>query len=120
MILLLFIQFCAVLNAQDPVIHNTFNRESFSLNGRWHYIVDPYEAGSYNFACQAFDEMDQAHKDAFFVDYKVRDLRDKIEHDFDKMPTSVVPGDWNSQDDKLFYYEGAPWYKKSFDYPSCP
>ena len=28
----------------------------------------------------------------------------------------MVPGDWNSQDDKLFYYEGTIWYRKVFDY----
>ena len=27
-----------------------------------------------------------------------------------------VPGDWNTQTEKLFYYEGTVWYKKSFDY----
>jgi beta-glucuronidase len=27
-----------------------------------------------------------------------------------------VPGDWNTQREKLFLYEGTVWYKKSFDY----
>ena len=27
-----------------------------------------------------------------------------------------VPGDWNTQKEKLFYYEGTVWYKKSFDF----
>lgn len=27
-----------------------------------------------------------------------------------------MPGDWNTQDDKLFYYEGSLWYRKTFDY----
>ena len=28
----------------------------------------------------------------------------------------TIPGDWNSQDPILFYYEGTVWFKKSFDY----
>ena len=28
----------------------------------------------------------------------------------------TIPGDWNSHDDQLFYYEGTVWFKKSFDY----
>lgn len=27
-----------------------------------------------------------------------------------------MPGDWNSQKEKLFYYEGSVWYYKAFDY----
>jgi beta-glucuronidase len=28
-----------------------------------------------------------------------------------------VPGDWNSQNPKLYYYEGTVWYRKLFDAP---
>ena len=28
----------------------------------------------------------------------------------------MVPGDWNSQDDRLLYYEGTVWYRRKFDY----
>jgi len=31
-----------------------------------------------------------------------------------------VPGDWNTQWDQLFFYEGTIWYKKSFDYQRKP
>jgi beta-glucuronidase len=31
-----------------------------------------------------------------------------------------VPGDWNTQSDQLFFYEGTIWYKKSFDYQRRP
>ncbi len=39
-----------------------------------------------------------------------------VEYDFDRSPTILVPGDWNSQDDRLLYYEGTICYKRSFDY----
>ena len=31
-----------------------------------------------------------------------------------------MPGDWNTQQDQLFFYEGTVWYKKSFDYQRTP
>ena len=34
--------------------------------------------------------------------------------------TLKVPGDWNTQSDQLFFYEGTIWYKKSFDYQRKP
>ena len=38
-----------------------------------------------------------------------------LEYDFEKSPTLSVPGDWNSQDDKLLFYEGPVWYEKKFE-----
>ena len=31
-----------------------------------------------------------------------------------------MPGDWNTQSDRLFFYEGTLWYKKSFTYQRKP
>ena len=41
---------------------------------------------------------------------------DLVEYDFDRSDSIRVPGDWNTQKEKLFYYEGTVWYKKSFSY----
>ena len=27
-----------------------------------------------------------------------------------------MPGDWNSQNERLFYYEGTVWYRRTFDH----
>jgi len=32
----------------------------------------------------------------------------------------LVPRDWNSQAEKLFYYEGTLWYRRRFDGPAVP
>ena len=31
-----------------------------------------------------------------------------------------MPGDWNSQRDSLFFYEGTVWYEKDFQYQRKP
>lgn len=103
--------------AQEDLLVNAYNRNSTSLNGEWNYIVDPYENGYYNYRYEAFDQSDNPDKSAYFLNSKPKDKSDRIEYDFDKEDVLTVPGDWNSQKEKLFFYEGTVWYKKSFDYP---
>ncbi len=104
------------LCGQTPLILNTQNRNTASLNGKWHYIVDPYENGYYNYRYEPFDEMKNPGSGGYYLDQKPRSKSDLVEYSFDNSPTLLVPGDWNTQDEKLFYYEGTIWYKKSFDY----
>jgi beta-glucuronidase len=96
-------------------IQNPHAREITSLNGAWRVIVDPYENGYYNYRRQPFDA---AAKPAggYFLDRKPADKSELIEYDFDSSPNLRVPGDWNSQDERLYYYEGTVWYRRTFDY----
>ncbi|NOQ91233.1 MAG: beta-glucuronidase, partial [Flavobacteriaceae bacterium] len=87
-----------------------------SLNGTWHYIVDPYETGYYNYRYEPYDQLESNNNSAFYNNYHTDNKMELVEYDFDKSPALKVPGDWNSQKEKLFYYEGTIWYKKSFDY----
>ena len=113
--LLFFIISLATI-AQDAVINNAYNRTSFSLNGEWNIIIDPYENGYYNYRYEAFDLTDPPSNNAYFTNTSPADKTDLIEYDFNNSETLMVPGDWNTQKDKLLYYEGSIWYKKSFDY----
>jgi beta-glucuronidase len=98
------------------LLTNTSNRNITSLNGNWNYIVDPYENGYLNFHAQVFDQKDPASTSAYYNNYHAKNKSELVEYDFDKSPTLVVPGDWNTQKENLFYYESTVWYKKSFDY----
>jgi beta-glucuronidase len=91
------------------LIVNVEHRKTVSLNGTWHYIVDPYDNGY-------FDYRHQPRKDGFFENAKPKTPRDLVEYDFDKSDTIQVPGDWNSQKKDLFYYEGTVWYQRAFTY----
>ena len=103
-------------HAQEQIMVNAFNREATVLNGYWNYIVDPYENGFYNYRYEPFENQENPGNGAFFTNAKRKSKSDLVEYDFDKMDSLKVPGDWNSQKEKLFYYEGTIWYKKSFDY----
>lgn len=112
--------FCLSFNLSGQEGHNllinAYNRPSTSLNGNWHYIVDPYENGYYNYRYEPFDQQDNPSPNAYFTNTKAKSPSDLIEYDFDLSDTIQVPGDWNTQKEKLYYYEGTIWYKRSFDY----
>jgi beta-glucuronidase len=111
---IVFLSFCPNLLPQSVIV-NIENRTTLSLNGGWNYIVDPYETGYYEYRYVPFDQNPNPWG-GFFLDKKQKDKSDLIEYSFDESPALQVPGDWNSQDEKLFYYEGSVWYRRIFDY----
>ena len=90
-----------------PAIQNVGAYESLSLNGEWNYIVDVQEEGYYDYRMNPT-------RWGFFVNAKPQKPEDLIEYDFDKSPTMQIPSDWNTKDERLFFYEGTVWFKKSF------
>ena len=77
--------------------HNNYNRAKTSLNGKWHYIVDPYQAGYLHPHLKPFEEVSIDNSNAFYNNYKVKNPSERVEFDFDLSATLFVPGDWNSQ-----------------------
>jgi beta-glucuronidase len=98
----------------EVFLGDVFARQTSSLNGKWHVIVDPYDTGYFDYRLQAYDASAKPGG-GFFLDRQAKDKTDLVEYNFDTSPTLNVPGDWNSQDKKLFYYEGSVWYRTKFD-----
>lgn len=97
----------ALNSIADPALQNPAARQSISLNGQWHTIVDPYENGFYN---HRYEES----KSGYFRNAHQQRPSDLVEYNFSTAPTLQVPGDWNSQRPELFLYEGTVWYQKDF------
>jgi beta-glucuronidase len=93
----------------DPLIQNVYQRQNQRLNGYWNYLVDPLETGYY-------DYRRRPAKDGFFKDVQVDNVKTYKEYDFDLSPKMGIPGDWNTQNDNLFLYEGTLWFKQTFKY----
>lgn len=91
------------------LLTNAENRQKQNLNGQWKIIIDPYETGYYNYRYQP-------RTDGYFENRKPKDKSELVEYDFDRSEELTVPGDWNTQKEKLFLYEGTIWYKKSFQH----
>ena len=98
---------------ETALITNVAGRTTTTLNGPWQTIIDPFEVGYYDYRYQP-------REDGFFMARTPRDKSDLVEYDFDASPRLQVPGDWNSQDERLFFYEGTVWYRKVFDYRLQP
>lgn len=104
-----FLLAMTVAAAAEPepsnLIANLPGRNSVTLNGTWHTIVDPYENGLGG---------------RYFEDRKPINPNELIEYNFATSPTLSVPGDWNSQRESLLFYEGPVWYQRTFSYTKHP
>jgi beta-glucuronidase len=101
------------LAAAAPLLTNVDGRKTQSLNGQWQTIIDPYENGYYDYRREPM-------ANGFFRNEKPADKSARVEYDFDTSQKLFVPGDWNTQRESLFLYEGTVWYKKSFDHVPAP
>ena len=89
----------------DPVLGFIDARDVQSLNGDWQIIVDPMGAGT----------------PGGFMDYTSGIRNDDgmtlVEYDFETSDKVRVPGDFNTQDERLFFYQGWVWYYKKITKP---
>lgn len=100
-ILALFQLFPLLLFAQSAMT-NIEGRQTVSLNGIWNVIIDPFDAGSGDWA-------------AYYKDRKPLGNANFVESAFEGGPQLYVPGDFNSQFPDLNYYESSIWYKRTFN-----
>ena len=109
MLFLLCLLACYVspMKAQQ-VLQNVYDRDITILNGNWEIIVDPFDTGYYDYRLNSTN--------GFFRNLQPKSKSDLVEYDFCKTETLRVPGDWNTQSDRCFCYEGSIWYKKDFNY----
>ena len=99
----------AMAQSSPTLLVDIDHRSTQSLDGDWHYIVDPYGSGLYSFHREL-------KPNGYFQDLdSTKPGTGPIEYDFAKSPTIKVPGDWNTQADRLYYYEGPFWYERKFD-----
>ncbi|MDB5202948.1 MAG: beta-glucuronidase [Ferruginibacter sp.] len=110
----LLLAFAGTAFGQTTLIQNIYGRTNLSLDGRWNYIVDPYELGYYNYRHQPFDQTPSG-KGGFYDDKKPDNKTDLVEYSFDLSQNMNVPGDWNSQSTKLEVYEGTVWFRQKFN-----
>lgn len=110
---IMFLLVTALSSVAQGLIQHPSAREQISLNGRWNYLMDPYENGFYNYRREAFDQT-ASGKGGYYDNLAQDDPFALIEYDFSHAETLHVPGDWNSQKDELKFYEGSIWYHKSF------
>ncbi len=103
----------AAASALSRPLQNIRARRHTSLNGRWQYIIDPYETGYYDYRHQPFDAS-ASGRGGYYDDRAPKDKGDWVEYSFEHSPNMKIPGDWNSQAEKLQLYEGTLWLRHVF------
>lgn len=88
---------------ESPVAPDLFltngRSPTISLNGEWHFAVDPFNSGLRG---EWYRDRDETDGDVGPPDY-----------DFDMWDTMIVPACWNTYDERLAYYEGAAWFVRT-------
>ena len=84
------------------------SRNSTSLNGEWNYIIDPMSNG--------------LPESSFFGGFPKNKTQktgmELIEYNFEDAEKIQIPGAWNAQNEKLFFYRGPVWLFKKFNHSS--
>jgi len=105
----------ACYSQDTALVQNPSARRNLSLNGPWKIIVDPYEAGYYDF------HLNPIRDGGLGANKSPAGKSDRLELTFlPNAPTLQVPGDWNTQKPELLWYEGTIWYQREFNYVKKP
>ena len=90
-----------------PLIGNIDGRHARSLNGTWNALIEP----------TIFSLNDLFH-------FAERDYQaqpgELVEVNLENGQTLRVPGDWNTQEERLFFYNGKVWYKRDIHIDKQP
>jgi beta-glucuronidase len=96
---------CSTLSAQVPLLQTISGRKTMSLDGQWQSQVDVYGVASQDRSGLVKDRKPVKYE------FKGDNLRNSelVEQNMDVSEQLQVPGDWNTQRENLFFYEGNMW-----------
>ncbi|WP_083811514.1 glycoside hydrolase family 2 protein [Asticcacaulis biprosthecium] len=93
-------------------------RTGVSLSGPWHWSLDPYRDGLYDFHGKPYDPTKGRAMDISVADAMAKNPNALFEHDIHRAPVTQVPGSWIGYDPETRHYDGLMWYLKTFDAPA--
>jgi beta-glucuronidase len=108
---LLWALLCANVAFAQVQIQNPGGRAGQSLSGSWMVIVDPAEIGSKS-PFEGLPPTPLQNATPWSDDMVLQEWA------FDPSVTLKVPGDWNTQDQRLFFYNGDVWYARPIEQPA--
>jgi beta-glucuronidase len=88
---ILFLACGAVAGQEADLIQKVAARQTIALSGSWQAIVDPYEAGYYDYRYRP------RAGGGMGANRKPKSKSEFVEYDFDTASRLKVPGDWNTQ-----------------------
>ncbi|MBC9034161.1 beta-glucuronidase [Sphingomonas sp. JC676] len=100
---------------QSPVLVAADMRDSMSLDGAWHWSVDPFRDGMAGFHGGLPDPRMRRSADLVQGDVMAKDPRALFEFDMQRSPVTYLPGSWIGHSPEMRYYQGLVWYQRNFD-----
>ena len=113
---------CALALALTPFTANAQTlaaadlRPGLSLDGAWHWSVDPYRDGVAGFHGGPPGESTARFQDRIQADEAEKRPTALFEFDMQRSPVTHLPGSWIGHAPEMRYYQGLVWYQRTFDW----
>ena len=106
--------------AAAPVLAASDLRQGTSLDGAWHYSLDPYRASLAGIHGEAPYENQRRYADIDVAQAMKDRPQAFYEFDMDASPVAILPSSWITHAPELRHYQGLVWYQRHFDHHRAP
>jgi len=90
-------------------------RPATSLDGPWHYSVDPYRDGQAGFHGEEPGRASRRYADVDVEATMKANPTALYEYDMDQSPVATLPQSWLTHTPEMRHYQGLVWYERKFD-----
>jgi beta-glucuronidase len=97
-----------------PVLAAADLRDSQSLDGAWHWSIDPYRDGVAGFHGGPPGPATARWADVVQADVAARDPAALFEFDMQQSPVTHLPASWIGHAPEMRLYQGLVWYQRTF------
>lgn len=113
-----FLLFTTPVSAQTLVAADM--RPSQSLDGAWHWSIDPYRDGVTGFHGDPAGPSTRRWADTVQADVAAKNPTILFEFDMQQSPQTHLPGSWIGHAPEMRLYQGLVWYQRTFDFAPQP
>jgi beta-glucuronidase len=106
----------ATVPPPPPVVLTSADmRPHQSLDGAWHWSVDPYRDGKAGFHGGGPGSSSNRYADIVQADVAAREPTALFEFDMQRSPVVHLPSAWIGHSPEMRYYSGLVWYQRTFN-----
>ncbi len=106
--------------APAAVLTSADMRGGRSLDGAWHWSIDPYRDGVAGFHGDPAGPSSRRWADIVQADVARQDPTALFEFDMQRSPIAHLPGSWIGHAPEMRLYHGLVWYQRTFEAAPTP